>query len=57
MTPLRAGKSWPLAVVVKINDRGPHARRRMIDLSYAAAKEIRMVGAGTARVEVAPVSR
>jgi rare lipoprotein A len=46
------------SVVVRINDRGPHARRRMIDLSYAAAKEIRMVGAGTARVEVEPaVSR
>jgi rare lipoprotein A (peptidoglycan hydrolase) len=43
------------SVVVKINDRGPHARRRMIDLSYAAAKEIRMVGAGTARVEVTEV--
>jgi rare lipoprotein A len=45
------------SVVVKINDRGPHARRRMIDLSYAAAQEIRMVGAGTARVEVEPVGR
>jgi rare lipoprotein A len=45
------------SVVVKINDRGPHARRRMIDLSYAAAREIRMVGAGTARVEVEPVTR
>jgi rare lipoprotein A len=45
------------SVVVKINDRGPHARRRMIDLSYAAAREIRMVGAGTARVEVEPVGR
>lgn len=43
------------SVVVKINDRGPHARRRMIDLSYAAAQEIRMVGAGTARVEVTEV--
>jgi rare lipoprotein A (peptidoglycan hydrolase) len=32
----------------------------MIDLSYAAAQEIRMVGTGTARVEVIevePVSR
>lgn len=43
------------SVVVKINDRGPHVRRRMIDLSFAAAKEIRMVGAGTARVEVTEV--
>jgi rare lipoprotein A len=44
------------SVVVKINDRGPHARRRMIDLSYAAAQEIRMVNSGTARVEVEPVA-
>jgi peptidoglycan lytic transglycosylase len=44
-------------VVVRINDRGPHARRREIDLSYAAAQQIRMVGAGTASVEVAPLAR
>ena len=43
------------AVVVRINDRGPHARRRTIDLSYAAAQEIEMVRAGTAAVEVAPL--
>jgi rare lipoprotein A len=43
------------SVVVRINDRGPHARRRTIDLSYAAAREIEMVGAGTAPVEVAPL--
>jgi rare lipoprotein A (peptidoglycan hydrolase) len=43
-------------VVVRINDRGPHARRREIDLSYAAAREIQMVGAGTAPVEVAPLA-
>ena len=43
-------------VVVRINDRGPHARRREIDLSYAAAQEIEMVGAGTAPVEVAPLT-
>lgn len=43
-------------VVVRINDRGPHARRRTIDLSYAAAQEIEMVSAGTAPVEVAPLT-
>ncbi len=43
------------SVVVRINDRGPHARRRTIDLSYAAAQEIEMVNAGTAAVEVAPL--
>lgn len=45
------------SVVVRINDRGPHARRRTIDLSYAAAQEIAMVAAGTAQVEVAPLAR
>ena len=44
------------SVVVRINDRGPHARRRTIDLSYAAAQEIEMVNAGTAPVEVAPLA-
>ena len=44
------------SVVVRINDRGPHARRRTIDLSYAAAREIAMVKTGTAPVEVAPLT-
>ncbi|MFW6082164.1 MAG: septal ring lytic transglycosylase RlpA family protein [Desulfosalsimonas sp.] len=38
--------------VVRINDRGPFIRGRVIDLSYRAAKEIDMIGAGTANVEV-----
>ena len=37
-------------VVVRINDRGPFRKSRIIDLSYAAAKEIGIVGAGTASV-------
>jgi len=40
------------SVEVKINDRGPFVKGRLIDLSYAAACEIGMVGPGTARVEV-----
>ena len=39
-----------LAVEVRINDRGPFVGNRIIDLSYAAAKAIDMVGAGTAQV-------
>jgi rare lipoprotein A len=39
-------------VVVRINDRGPFARNRVIDLSYAAARELGMVGPGTASVEL-----
>lgn len=40
------------SVVVRINDRGPHTRGRLIDLSRAAAKKIGMIRSGTARVRV-----
>ena len=40
------------SVQVRINDRGPFVRGRIIDLSYTAAKELGLVGPGTARVEV-----
>ncbi len=43
-------------VRVRINDRGPFVRGRIIDLSRAAAKEIRMIGPGTARVELRMVA-
>lgn len=39
-------------IKVRINDRGPFVRGRIIDLSYTGAKEIGIVGPGTARVEV-----
>ncbi len=37
-------------VTVRINDRGPYKRGRVIDLSRAAAQEVSMISAGTARV-------
>lgn len=37
---------------VRINDRGPFARGRVLDLSRAAAREIDMLGSGTARVRI-----
>lgn len=40
------------AVNVRINDRGPFAKRRVIDLSYAAARSIGVFGPGTAEVEL-----
>ena len=43
-------------VRVRINDRGPFVRGRIIDLSRAAAEAIGMVGPGTARVEVTVVA-
>ena len=39
-------------VVVRINDRGPFIKGRIIDLSYGAAKKIGMIGPGTARVRL-----
>jgi len=39
-------------VVVRINDRGPFIKGRIIDLSHAAARKVDMVNAGTARVRV-----
>ena len=45
------------SAVVRINDRGPFVRGRIIDLSYSAAKEIGIVGPGTARVEVAALGK
>lgn len=44
------------AVEVRINDRGPFAKNRIIDLSYGAAKKIDMIGPGTVRVRVDAVS-
>ena len=38
------------SVVVRINDRGPFIRGRVLDLSKAAASEIGMIGAGHAKV-------
>lgn len=39
-------------VKVKITDRGPHARGRIVDLSLAAANRLDMVAAGIAPVKL-----
>lgn len=39
-------------VIVKVTDRGPFRKGAIIDLSYAAAREIGMIQQGVARVEV-----
>lgn len=39
-------------MVVRINDRGPFVKSRIIDLSYGAARKIGMAEAGTARVRI-----
>lgn len=38
--------------IVKVNDRGPFRRNRLIDLSYAAATKLGIIDTGTAPVEV-----
>ncbi|WP_295457075.1 septal ring lytic transglycosylase RlpA family protein [uncultured Thiodictyon sp.] len=40
------------SVVVRINDRGPYARGRVIDLSRAAASEIGLVAKGVSKVQL-----
>ena len=40
------------SVIVRINDRGPFKDNRIIDLSLEAAKEIGMIGTGTAAVQL-----
>ena len=48
VTNLRNDKS----VIVEVIDRGPFGRGRIIDLSWAAAKEIDMISQGVATVKV-----
>jgi rare lipoprotein A len=48
VTNVRNGKT----VVVRIVDRGPYGRGRIIDVSRAAARELDMIGDGTAMVSV-----
>ena len=43
-------------VIVKVNDRGPFATGRIIDLSYVAAKKLGMIGHGTTRVRVTAIN-
>jgi len=50
---LENGKS----VEVTINDRGPHVRGRVIDLSERAARRLGMKKKGLARVEIEPIGR
>lgn len=42
-------------VIVRVTDRGPHSRGRIIDLSHAAAKELGIINQGVAVVKVEPV--
>jgi rare lipoprotein A len=45
------------SIVVRVNDRGPFARGRIIDLSRHAAEQLDMIRAGVARVRVTYLGR
>ena len=45
-----------LETIVRVNDRGPFNSPHLIDLSYAAAKQLEMVDSGTARVRLELIS-
>ncbi len=51
VTNLKNGRT----VYVKVNDRGPGASKRSLDLSPAAARRIGLLKPGVARVEVTPI--
>lgn len=51
VTNLHNGRS----VVVRISDRGPFVRSRIIDVSLGAAKALGFVGRGTAKVKMAVI--
>lgn len=53
VTNVSNGKS----VEVRINDRGPFVKGRIIDLSRAAAEELGMIHSGVAKVEVEIIGR
>jgi rare lipoprotein A len=53
VTNLDNGKS----IVLRVNDRGPYAKARIIDVSEQAAKLLGFYGVGTARVRVSYLSR
>jgi rare lipoprotein A len=45
------------SVVVRVNDRGPFKRDRILDVSLEAARRLQMVGAGIARVRIEPLNQ
>ena len=40
------------SVIVRINDRGPFTKNRIIDVSWAAAKKLGLLDSGTATVRI-----
>jgi peptidoglycan lytic transglycosylase len=44
-------------VVVRVNDRGPFVKDRVLDISYAAAEQIDMIKSGTAKIVAKIIQR
>ncbi len=44
------------SVIVRVNDRGPFLHNRLVDLSYAAAARLDILGTGTGVVEIEAVN-
>ena len=53
VTNLRNGQS----TIVRVNDRGPYAKGRILDLSGAAAKQIGSIHSGTATIKIEVVTQ
>jgi rare lipoprotein A len=53
VTNVRAGRS----VIVRVTDRGPHVRGRIIDLSAAAARIVGVMQSGVAPVQLEILGR
>ena len=45
------------SVIIRINDRGPFSKKRVVDLSYRAAKELGLLQAGVAKVKLEVLSQ
>jgi len=45
-----------LSIIVPVSDRGPYIRGRIVDLSYGAAKALKMVERGVVPVKVIPLN-
>ena len=46
-----------ISVIVRVNDRGPFIKSRIIDVSYGAAKVLGITATGVATVKIVPLKR
>ena len=46
-----------ISVIVRVNDRGPFVKSRIIDVSYGAAKVLGITRTGVAQVKIVPLQK